>query len=203
MGIIPLHYFVSEENPSSDGCAPVLNATDGAVGVPKWFIAIVRHNSEKTVAQQLAEKGIETYVATQKQLRLYPSGRRRKIDKVMIPCHVFVRCSETERRKIVAFPYINRFLADRARAKQGLAAPPAIIPENEMDTLRFMLGQTEYPVTFTSTPLRAGDKVQVLRGALRGLQGEVLSPDSSEIIIRLDILGTARVSVPRQDISPV
>lgn len=203
MGIIPEHYPVYEDGSSSDGCAPVHNATDGAVGVSKWFVAIVRHNSEKTVAQQLADKGFKSYVAAQSQLRLYPSGRRRKIEKVMIPCHVFVRCTEAERRNIVAFPYINRFLVNRARAKDGLAAPPAVIPEKEMETLRFMLGQAEYPVTFTSTIFREGDKVQVVRGALRGLQGEVLSPDSPEIIIRLDILGAARVSVPRQDISPV
>ncbi|MDE6007409.1 MAG: UpxY family transcription antiterminator [Muribaculaceae bacterium] len=205
-------YPVSEAYPASDGSTPVRNVTDGAVGVPKWFVAIVNHNAEKSVAERLNNIGFQTYVATQTHLRLSPSGRKRKVEKVMISSFVFIRCSETDRRKIVTLPYINRFLVDRARAKDGLAAPPAIIPQKEIDTLRFMLGQTEFPVTLTRTEYRPGDRVQVIRGALRGLRGEIISDsstrrtrpsDSAELIIRLDILGTARVAIQPQNLSPI
>lgn len=205
-------YPVSEANPSSDGATPVRNVIDGAVGVPEWFVAIVNHNAEKSVAERLNNIGVQSYVATQTQLRLSPSGRKRKVEKVMISSLVFIKCTEADRRQIVTLPYINRFLVDRARAKEGLAAPPAIIPQKEIDTLRFMLGQTEYPVTLTQTEYRPGDRVQVIRGALRGLRGEIISDSSTrrtrpsattELIIRLDLLGAARVSIPSQNLSPI
>lgn len=212
--------------------APAPSRAGDAVGVPKWFVAIVSNNTERAVRDRLSATGIEAYVASQLQLRLWSNGRRKPVEKVLIPTCVFIRCSEAQRRRIVALPFIKRFLADRARAKDGLAAPPAVIPQKEMDTLRFMLGQTDYPVEFTDAPLRPGDKVRVVRGALRGLEGEVLSapkhnpfptkispnpnpsstPDGSthldstnlsDIIIRLDILGAARVSIPLQDLSPL
>lgn len=193
--------------------ASVQNGVDGAGGVPKWFVALVNHNAERRVAQRLAEKGYETYVAIQPTLRLTPSGRRRKIDKVMIPSHVFVRCTEAERRLIVTYPYINRFLSDRSRQRNGRVSPPAVIPAVQLDTLRFMLGQSDHPVTLSQSHYRPGDKVRVIRGALRGLEGEVIShpaasaPDKedidTEIIVRLDLLGTARVFLSPIDLSPL
>lgn len=199
--------------------ASVRNVTGDAVGIPRWYVAIVTHNTELAASKRLAALGHETYVASQPTLRIRSNGRKAMIDRVLISSHVFIRCTEAERRRIVTLPYIRRFLVDRTRAVDGLAAPPAIVPDAQLDTLRFMLGQSDHLISITTGHFRPGDKVRVIRGALRGLEGEVLPTSAgalrkggdtesdpktapAEIIVRLDILGTARVSIPATDLTP-
>lgn len=59
------------------------SGVDGAVGVPeaKWFVAIVNSRHEKLVAEKLQTTGIETYVATQKEMRVWANGRRKIVDR--------------------------------------------------------------------------------------------------------------------------
>ncbi len=198
----------SGEPPVQDATAPARDVAGDAVGVPRWYVAVVTNNNEKAVAGRLADMGHEVFVAMQPTLRVWRNGRKAMVDKVIIPTFVFVRCTEAERRQIVALPYIRRFLADRARAVKGMVAPPAVIAQREIDTLRFMLGQSDYPVELTQSRYRPGDKVRVIRGALLGLEGEVLRPadgpgaPDAELVVRLDILGAARVTVPLTDIAP-
>ena len=103
------------------------------------------------------------------------NGRKAKVDKVVIPSVVFVKCTEKERKSIVSLPFINRFMVNRALASvNGLHKPLVTIPQKQIDTLRFMLGQSDIPVNFVETPFRQHDKVVVVRGNLKGVEGEVI-----------------------------
>ena len=84
---------------------------DDAVGVLSlhWYIAIVTNHSENKCASQLASLGYETYVPVQKVTRTGKNGKKNLIDKVLLPAMVFVKASESDRRKHIAFlPFINR-----------------------------------------------------------------------------------------------
>ncbi len=179
-----------------------------AVGVEgrKWFVAIVKNNTEKTVREKLRQSGHETYVASQTVIRVWKNGRKAKVDKVLLPAMVFVKCTEQERREIVRLPYINRFMTNKAGAATGsMPKPLAVIPQKEIDTLRFMLGQSDIPVTIVDTPYKVNDKVVVVRGKLKGLEGEIAhtSDGKSELVIRVDILGCAMVSINALDLEPL
>lgn len=126
------------------------------------------------------------------------NGRKSKVDKVVIPSMVFIKCTEKERREIVTLPYISRFLTNKANTStNGLSKPLAIIPQKQIDMLRFMLGQSDIPVTFVDKPFRVRDKVEVIRGNLKGLEGEVIQikDGKSEIVVRIDILGAAKILI--------
>ncbi len=179
-----------------------------AVGVEKrfWFVAVVNHNSEKSVQERLARMGIESYVAKQEVLRIWKNGRKSKVDKVVIPSRVFVKCTEKERRKIVALPFINRFMTDKASASvSGTTKPMAVIPQHEIDTLRFMLGQSDIPISFEEVPLNVSDKVMVVRGSLKGIQGEVLQvlDSKSDVVVRIGMLGSAKMIIDTVDLELV
>lgn len=180
--------------------APTSTVVDDAVGVadaPKsWFVAIVNNRSELSSAERLESLGYETYVASQKEMRLWRNGRRRLIDRIVIPTMVFVRCTERQRLEIVKEPYIFRYLTDRAVAQSGLRRV-AVIPDEQIRRLRFMLGHSDEPVEITQERYRKGDRVRVIRGSLAGLEGEVqTAPDgSTHLIIAIDILGTARTKI--------
>ncbi len=178
----------------------VPNGVGGAVGVEKseWYVAIVSHNTEKAVGDKLKKLGYECYVPIQEEWRLWKNGRRAKINRVVIPSIVFIYCTETNRKEIVGLPFINRFMTNKAGLTMPNGNKPlAIIPHSQIERLRFMLGNSDVPVFFTSTPYKKGDFVKVIRGKLAGLEGEVHSIDAkqSEIIINVDFLGNARVAI--------
>lgn len=74
-----------------------------------------------------------------------------------------------------------------------------------MQQLRFMLGKSDRPVEFVEGRYRQGDKVRIIRGSLCGLEGEVLTSDNGkkELLIRLDILGCAKVLIDAIEIEPI
>ncbi len=180
----------------------VATAPDGvgdAVGVEnrKWFVAIVGHNTEKASQKRLEELGHEAYVAKQTVVRVWKNGRKARVDRVIIPSVVFIRCTEDERREIVGLPFVKRFMMNKAANVQGQVKSLAVIPQKQIDTLRFMLGQSDIPVDFVDAPIRMHDRVVVTRGNLQGMEGEVIHTESgkSEVIVRIDILGSAKLSI--------
>lgn len=75
--------------------------------------------------------------------------------------------------------------------------PLAIIPDTEIERLKFMLGQSDIPVEITKKPFKTGDKVRVIRGNLAGLEGEVIDfhDAKSELIVGLNFFGCAKLSI--------
>ncbi len=184
------------------------HVVDDAVGVEKsyWFVAIVRNNSEKSVFEKLTKSGHKSYVPVQNEVRIWKNGRKSKVERVVIPSVVFIYCTETERKEIVTYPYILRFMTNRAGASSDYGSKPlATIPEVQINKLMFMVGNSDTPVVLSSRPYKKGDWVKIIRGKLMGLEGEVNAIDEkhSEVIVNLDFLGNARVSIETMDIEPI
>lgn len=192
---------------TSFGVATVPNGVGDAVGVEKsqWYVAIVKHNTEKSCAEKLDKMGIQTYVPIQAEYRIWKNGRKAKIDRVVIPSIVFIKCTETERREIVKLPFINRFMTNKARVSTNTNKPLAIIPDDQISTLKFMVGNSDTPIIFSNHPYKKGDYVRVVRGNLMGLEGEIQLIDDkhSELIISLDYLGNARLTIETINIEPI
>lgn len=190
-----------------------LNATvpDGvgdAVGMPKnyWFVAIVKNNTEKSAREKLDKLGYKTYLPTQKEIRVWKNGRRAVVERVVIPSIIFINCSEETRKRIVNLNFINRFMTNRAGTpSDNNSKPLAIVPDSQIKTLQFMLGNSDTPVMITYRPFVKGDRVRVIRGSLKGLEGEVadLSDDKTELIIGLDFFGCARLTIETINVEAV
>lgn len=170
-----------------------------AVGVPQthWFIAVVKNNTEFATQEKLSEKGYEAYVPYQNKTVISPSGRKRIKKSAVIPTTVFVRCSESQRMEIVHYPYINRFMVDRTKPKDSFnRAPIAKIPTPQIDKLKFMVGNCDEDIVIESLSVRLGDEVEVIRGGLKGLIGNVEEINNeTRILIRIDALGYAGVKI--------
>lgn len=197
-------------NKEINGLASVSTDTDDAVGVsaPQWFIAIVNARSEKTVARKLTSLGIENYLPTCRELHIWKTGRRVKVDRIVIPAKIFIRCTEARRREIVRLPFIFRFMTNIAGGKDSdTRRPIATVPDRDIERLRFMLGASDVnaEVTF-SHALVKGCRVEVLRGPLQGLQGEVTGTPrnpNSRLYINIGVLGSASVLINPLDIKPL
>ena len=196
------------ENP--DSCAAT-RGVDDAVGVSEepeqlfWYVAVVNRNSEKLIREKLLQKGYEAYVASQMEEHVWANGRKKKVEHVLISARIFIRLTEEERREVVRLPYISYFLTDKARSTNEFGVHPlAVIPDREMQMLRFMLCNADSPVDFVSTQFRAGDRIRIVRGALKGFEGEVTRlSGETYIFVRLSVLGSALTRVLPQDIEVV
>ena len=190
----------------NENLAPATNVVDDAVGVPKsyWFVAIVNHNSEKQSSEKLNKLGVENYLPTQSEIRVWRNGRKSKIDRVLIPSTLFVYCSEQKRKELVNLPFIFRFMTDKAGTVNNgtLSKPLAIVPDKQIDRLKFMLGQSDHSVEIVAKPFNTGDKVRVVRGKLKGLEGEVLDLKNakSELVVALNFFGCAKLSIGTIDL---
>lgn len=176
-----------------------------AVGVSdrKWYVAIVNNNTERASALRLAAQGLEAYVASQEETRVWKNGRKKKVERVLLPSLVFMRCTEAERLEAVKLPFINRFMTNRAGASTGTGRSPlATIPQAQMERLQFMLRHADGPVSIIDTPLERGDKVKVARGSLAGLQGEVIDAGqgNGRLLVNIGLLGCATLVIPRADL---
>ena len=136
---------------------------------------------------------------------VWKNGRKKKIEHVLIPAKIFIRLTEQERLEVVHLPYISYFLTDKAMATNAFGVHPlAVIPDREMQMLRFMLCNADSPVDFVSTQFRAGDRIRIVRGALKGFEGEVARiTGETYVFIRLSVLGSALTRVSPQDIEVV
>lgn len=201
---------------SNDNLATANNDAGDAVGVSqpfRWYVAIVSNNTEKVCAEKIAALGYDTYVPTQKELRRWKNGRRKIIDRIVIPAAVFVRCTEADRRHhVVNLPFVKRFMVNRAAATNQYGwHPVAIVPDREIEKLRFILYNSDAAITIEPLPLRLGDKVRVVRGKLLGLEGNIVrceSHDSADaanldIVVQLDILGCARMNISPTDLEKI
>ena len=164
-----------------------------------WYVAIVNNRSEKAVAEKLTCSGVENYVPTQIVYHLWKNGRKAKVEKVMIPAVVFIKCTEKMRREIVKLPYVFRFMTNKAVGDDDNSCRKhiAIVSDDEVQRMKFMLGQSDIPVAISERPFRVGDRVRVIRGSLAGLEGEVLNMKSaqSELVVSLEFFGCARLLI--------
>ncbi len=180
-------------------CATV-QATADAVGVPdrKWFIAIVNNNTEKRCSDKLIKMGYEAYVPIQQELRPWSAGKRKAVDKIILPSLVFIYLNEAERKRIVGLPFIHKFMTNRAeKVNEYNRHPLAVVPNEQLNRLKFMLYQSDNPVTIEPTPPKLGDRVVVVRGKLKGLEGNIIWCDEGQsyIVVLLDIFGCAKLKV--------
>lgn len=172
------------------------NGTDDCEAHQKnWVAAYTRPRSEKKIAEELNKIGIETYLPTQKQIRQW-SDRKKPVEMVVIPLIVFAYLSANELLTLKKHPLVSKILS-RPGEKDA-----AVIPIDEINKLKFILGQSDIPISFDTGVFSAKNTVRVVRGPLMGLHGEVMkcADGSSELIVSIDFLGGARLKIQKSDL---
>ena len=159
-----------------------------------WLAAYTRPKSEKKAASELAKSGLETYVPVQTMMKQW-SDRKKKVDVVVIPMVIFIRCTVEDVSAITRHPLVLKLISMPGRKT------PARIPDNQIAKLKFILNEYDVPVSFEPIAFKELDKVKVIRGRLAGLEGEVLRvDDKTRLVISLDFLGGATLSIDMLDL---
>ena len=173
------------------------------VHVRQWYVAVVGHNTEKASRDRLLQLGYDSYVASQEEIHRWGNGRKKKVERVVISSLIFIHATEEERLRIVTLPFIKYFLTDKARTANDLGRHPlATIPDSQMQQLRFMLYNADATVDFVTERIRLGDRIRVIRGSLKGFEGNVTryKDGSSYVVARIENLGYAMMKVSAEDV---
>lgn len=160
-----------------------------------WIAAYTRPKSEKKAARELSNMGISVYLPTQIQVHNW-SDRKKKIEAVIIPMVLFAYVSDENIDKIRKNHLIIRLLTYPGERNV------AHIPLEQIEKLKFILGQSDIPAEYDPNVFRVKDRVRVVRGKLMGLCGEVQSCSEShyKLVIQIDLLGGAKLKIPKNDI---
>ena len=176
--------------------ATAVNVTDDREACPKhWVAALVKVHSERSVSKKLQDMGIECWVPTQSEMHQW-SDRRKKVERVVIPMMVFVHVPQSAIRQLTFHPFILKLLTAPGQRT------PAIIPDAQIENLRFMLGQAEAQVEIKDRIFRTGDHVCIVRGPLQGLEGELCKVEDGKpmVAVQVDALGYACINIDKADL---
>ena len=161
-----------------------------------WFVGCVRSCQEKNVAEALRRRSVEHYLPVRREVHRW-SDRRKVVECLVLPRYVFIRCSEAERKALLAAESrIMRFLSS-----EGV---PSVVRDEEMEAFRMMVEKGSGAVRVSERPLSAGDRVRVLSGPLAGLECELVEVGAGRCLaVRLGTFGTATMDLELETVERI
>jgi transcription antitermination factor NusG len=153
-----------------------------------WYALYTAPRAEKKVNERFTEAGIEHYLPLQTVKRKW-SDRIKEVIVPVVHGYIFVRIQETEFRNMLniygAISFVREF------------SKPVIIPDNQIERLRFMCDFSDEPVEFILEDLTKGETVTITKGPLKGLMGELVQiKGKHKVVVRLEKFGYARTTIP-------
>ena len=155
----------------------------GAAVQTYWFAARTRYGQELKVRDRLAREGVEHFIPT------LPAEPGRK-EKAAVNNLVFLRTTKQDALELANTGVVKmRYIIDCATRTL------LVVPDKQMEDFRrvFELGGAE-----ETAPLDLGDRVRVIRGPLKGVEGRVIRFEG-KIYVMVSLLDSlfAKAKVPR------
>ena len=143
----------------------------------QWYAVYTKPRSEKKLADRLTEKGIEAYLPMRRTLKQW-SDRKKMVSEPLISSYVFVNVIRKNYQDVLNTPGAVKYI--------WFSGKPAVIPENQINTLKLILSN-DYEIDCVAATLPKGSSVRVNSGPLKGLTGELVQyAGKNRVVIRLD-----------------
>lgn len=146
-----------------------------------WFVVITRWGQWKKIAERLAGLKVGFFIPkTYSTLVFLHTDKNRALN--------LVNSGEIK----------GRFLVDHSTRTL------LEVPDKQMDA--FIRVLTEYPDAPVGTefPITKGTRVRVVRGPLKGIEGEVEeTPNGAQLIVGIQSVICARITIGRGDVVPM
>lgn len=144
----------------------------------RWYALSVRHQHERQTERALRGQGWDTLVPTYRSQRQW-SDRVKEIESPLFAGYVFCRFSLQDRARVEDTPGVAQIVKFNGQA--------AALEDREIEEIQTMIasGSRLSPWPY----LRAGDRVQVVRGPLRGLEGTLLRDGGeARLVVSVEML---------------
>ena len=160
-----------------------------------WYALTVKHQHELAARSALEFKGFEALAPTYRARRRW-SDRVKEIDLPLFAGYVFCRFPFAERMQVIAAPGVAKVVE--------FGGAPAEISDAEIAAIRIAMA-SKFPVQ-PWPYLKAGDRVRVERGPLRGVEGTLLREERNrlQLVIGIEMLQRSlAVEVEADMVTPV
>lgn len=145
-----------------------------------WFAAITRSGQWKKIDRRLGELGVEHYIPYNYRTMLF-------LHTVKSTALTLVNSGEVK----------GRFLIDH-NTRTLLE-----VPDKQMDDFMRILDLSPDAECLTEVPLGKGDRVRVVKGALSGVEGDIVDVHGTlYLVVSVLSLLSARVEIPRSYVVP-
>ncbi len=150
---------------------------NGTESVFEWYAIHVRSQHEWLVQERISG---ETFLPTFSSESRW-SDRVKVVEKPVFPGYLFSRFDISERGPILRVPGVIQIL--------GIAGQPVPIAEQEISAIRRML-ESPLPVS-PHLSHHEGEKVMVMRGPLKGIEGKVLriKKGAVKLVVAVEMMG--------------
>ncbi len=145
----------------------------------EWFGICVHSRCEFRVRDELEWRGFENFLPVYRVRRRW-SDRVKTLEYPVFPGYLFCRFHSGERGRVLRSPGVARIL--------GCGHIPSPVSQEEIDSVRAL---TTSGVQLARWPyLRAGQRVRIERGPLKGVQGVILRADerTTRLVVSVDLL---------------
>ncbi len=130
-----------------------------------WYAVYTRSRAEKKVVAELERRGIECFLPLQKKLRQW-KDRKKWVEMPLIPGYCFVHISRFEYDGVLQTDNVVCYVRFEGKASE--------IRDSQIEDLKQLIRQNDFDVDITHENFKRGKKVEIIRGALLGLQGELI-----------------------------
>jgi transcription antitermination factor NusG len=187
----------------STAIGQIVRSTDGAIGsmtpdpqvVPAhWYAIYTNSRHEKTVARQLEERHIETFLPLYRNWHRW-KDRRKLVELALFPSYVFVKMPAQEKLRVLQVYGVVNLVTFNGQL--------AALPEEQITALRNGL---ENDICAEPCPyLKVGKKVRVVRGPMAGSEGILIrKKDKYRFVLSIDVLmRSVAVEVDAGDVQPL
>lgn len=160
--------------------------------IPHWYAISTKARHEKKVYERLQSKRIQAYLPIQKKYRKW-SDRYKLVEEPLFSCYVFVRIALKNRLEVLQTDGVVRIVSFN-----GI---PATIPDSQFAALQRAV--EEHPGDVEKIDyLTPGQRVEVVQGSLKGIQGTLVQiKNSHRLILRIDsIMQAIAVDIDFRDV---
>jgi transcription antitermination factor NusG len=161
----------------------------------QWFALTVKHQHERRVEGVLCASGVDTFLPLYRERRQW-SDRVKDLDAPLFAGYLFGRFAWNDRARIANTPGVARIV--------GFAGLPAPVTEQEIEGVRAALA-SKLPLGPWPYLLKAGGRVRIERGPLRGIEGTLLREGSClRLVLGVELLQRSlAVEVDPEMIGPI
>jgi len=145
----------------------------------KWYAVYTRPKHEKKINTLFLEKGIESFLPIQKELRQW-KDRKKWIEKVMFNSYIFVKIYEHEFFEVLKHQGVVKFISINKK--------PCQIPDQQIELIKNLINN-KYEIITETYNFNIGDNVEIINGVLNGVKGKLLDyKGKKKFVLTVEIL---------------
>lgn len=171
-----------------------LREVASAFSEPRWYATCTRSRHEKTVADQLQRRSVETFLPLYEAVRQWRNGRHR-VELPLFPGYAFVRIALRDRLEVLKVPGVVRMVA--------FNGSPTPLSDEEIEGLRLALvkGLRAEPHPY----LTAGRRARITGGPLAGHEGILVRRKGYlRVVMSVDLIQrSVAIEMDAHDLEPI